>query len=93
MTDLFSQYHNWTPRITDEEIASFLQTNLGRVGSETMITPREIIRDYMTVLNILLQNDDVTFADILKKNSQQTPPPDESGEKPTRKISAEDIKF
>lgn len=93
MTDLFSQYHNWTPRITDEEIASFLQTNLGRVGSETMITPREIIRDYMTVLNILLQNDDVTFADILKKNSQQTPPPDENGEKPTRKISAEDIKF
>jgi hypothetical protein len=29
-----------------------------------MITPREMLRDYMTVLNILLQNDKVSFADI-----------------------------
>ena len=29
-----------------------------------MITPREMLRDYMTVLNILLQNENVRFADI-----------------------------
>jgi hypothetical protein len=26
-----------------------------------MITPREMLRDYMTVLNILMQNPEVTF--------------------------------
>ena len=29
-----------------------------------MITPREMLRDYMTVLNILMQNENVCFDDI-----------------------------
>ena len=30
-----------------------------------MITPREMLRDYMTVLNILMQNPDADFAAIV----------------------------
>ena len=30
-----------------------------------MITPREMLRDYMTVLNILMQNPAAGFADIV----------------------------
>ena len=30
-----------------------------------MITPREMLRDYMTVLNILMQNEDVTFEQVI----------------------------
>ena len=30
-----------------------------------MITPREMLRDYMTVLNILMQNPNVTFEELL----------------------------
>ena len=30
-----------------------------------MITPREMLRDYMTVLNIMMQNENVKFADIV----------------------------
>ena len=30
-----------------------------------MITPREMLRDYMTVLNILMQNENVTFDEIV----------------------------
>ncbi len=93
MTDLFSQYHDWEPRITDEELASFLRESLSRVGGDSMITPREIIRDYMTVLNILLQNPDISFPAILQQK-------EEKGEKPVatpvsapRTIRAEDIDF
>lgn len=32
-----------------------------------MITPREMLRDYMTLLNILLQNEDATFASVVEK--------------------------
>ena len=46
-------------------MAEFLKICLDRAGADTMITPREIIRDYMTVLNILLQNPDTTFADVV----------------------------
>ena len=30
-----------------------------------MITPREMLRDYMTVLNILMQNPDATFEQVV----------------------------
>lgn len=94
MTDLFAQYHAWEPRVTDEEIATFLRADLGRVGSDSMITPREIIRDYMTILNILLQNPDITFADIIAKRKQQEgTAPTASGSSVIKKISATDIEF
>lgn len=65
LTQLYSQNYNWTPRITGEEMVSFLNVCLERAGADSMITPREMLRDYMTVLNILMQNPDVSFSDIL----------------------------
>jgi hypothetical protein len=47
-------------------MADFLSLCLARAGADEMITPREIIRDYITVLNILIQNDDARFEDIVK---------------------------
>ncbi len=62
---LHGQNYSWQPRVTNEDLAAFLKICLARAGADTMITPREIIRDYMTVLNILLQNPDTTFADVV----------------------------
>ena len=38
---------------------------LSRTGADEMITPREIIRDYLTLLNILRDNKDATFSELL----------------------------
>lgn len=65
ITNLHAQNYNWTPRVTDEDMAAFLKICLERAGADTLITPREIIRDYMTVLNILFQNPETTFSDIV----------------------------
>lgn len=64
ITKLHAQAYSWEPRVTTGEQAEFLSTCLSRAGADTMITPREIIRDYMQVLNILLQNPEATFAEI-----------------------------
>lgn len=64
VTKLHGQNYSWTPRITQEEMVEFLKICLSRAGADSMITPREMLRDYMTVLNILMQNKDVCFADI-----------------------------
>jgi hypothetical protein len=32
-----------------------------------MITPREMLRDYLTVLNIIMQNPEASFSDIVGK--------------------------
>ncbi len=69
ITALHAQNYAWTPRVTNENMAEFLKICLERAGADTMITPREIIRDYMTVLNILLQNPDTTFAEVISSGT------------------------
>lgn len=65
MTALHSQYYGHPARITPEEQLEFLRICLSRAGADVMITPREMLRDYMTVLNILMQNPDKSFSDIV----------------------------
>jgi len=65
VTKLHAQNYSWEPRITREEMADFLKICLSRAGADSLITPREIIRDYISVLNILMQNEDATYAAVV----------------------------
>ena len=65
ITNLHAQNYNWEPRVTMDQMQQFLQLCLSRAGADSMITPREMLRDYMTVLHILMQNPDATFETVL----------------------------
>lgn len=74
---LYAEQYHWEPRITEEERVKFLTACLARAGGDSMMTPREILRDYLTVLGILMQNENVSFDTILAKvtgGSGETPP-------------------
>ncbi len=73
LTKLHGQYFSWEPRVTDQDMAEFLRSSLARAGADIMITPREIIRDYMSVLNILLQNPAVSVSEIIKGGAAIAP--------------------
>lgn len=73
LTKLHGQYFSWEPRVTDQDMAEFLRSSLARAGADIMITPREIIRDYMSVLNILLQNPAVSVSEIIKGSAAIAP--------------------
>ena len=64
LASLHGEYHKWNVRVTEENMKTFLMTSLDRTGADTMITPREIIRDFVTLLDLLYTNTDKTFADI-----------------------------
>ncbi len=64
VTALYAQAYGQEPRITDAEKVRFLELCLSRAGADVMMTPREILRDYMTVLNILMQNPEADFATL-----------------------------
>lgn len=66
VTKLYSMNYDWEARITRDEMVEFLNICLEKAGADSMITPREMLRDYMTVLNILMQNEDATFDKIVK---------------------------
>ena len=62
---LHGQNYNWNVRVTTDDMTAFLRLCLARAGADAMITPCEIIRDFCTVLNILCQNPEATFADVI----------------------------
>ncbi|MBR7146516.1 MAG: ATP-binding protein [Oscillospiraceae bacterium] len=74
VTALYAQYYKWEPRITTEDQLAFLKLVLSRAGGDSMMTPREILRDYLTVLNILMQNEDVGFDRIVSRVVSESRP-------------------
>ncbi len=67
ITRLYAEYYNWdaSARVSDEDQLAFLRLCLSRAGADSMITPREMLRDYMTVLDILMQNPEADFARVV----------------------------
>jgi hypothetical protein len=61
--------HGYTPRLSHEDLLYFLTVEYNRVGADTHITPREIIRDFIELLGILHQNPTLNVREILGDNS------------------------
>ncbi len=55
--------------LDDGEAEQFLRDTLSVVGAEEMITPREVIRDFLTVLNLMKDNPGVSFSDIVRRRA------------------------
>lgn len=89
LTKLHGMYYSWEPRVTEEQQAQFLREAVSRTGADTMMTPREMIRDYMSVLNILLQNPSAGFTDVVRSTASQTAAAAEE----TKEISLDDIEI
>ena len=66
---LFGEYSGEVPRITSEQMQEFLALCLSRAGADTMVTPREIIRSYLTLLQLMKGNPTATFRDLLSEDS------------------------
>ena len=66
---IHAQLYNYTPDLSQEELVYFLTVEYNRVGAQTHITPREIIRDFIELANILHQNPQKSVSEILGDNS------------------------
>ena len=71
LRDIHAGLYGYEPILSQEDLVYFLTVEYNRVGAKTHITPREIIRDFIELLNILYQNPDRKAADILGDNSFQ----------------------
>jgi hypothetical protein len=65
LTALYGQYHKIAPAVNMEQMKRFLTFCTERAGADSMITPREITREYLGILDILLQNPNLCFDDLI----------------------------
>ncbi len=69
LRDIHGGLYKYEPVLTHEDLVYFLTVEYNRVGAESHITPREIIRDFIELVNILHQNPEKSVAEILGDNS------------------------
>lgn len=66
LMQIHAGYFGWTPTLAENDLVDFLKIEFGRVGTDTHLTPREVIRDFIELLDILCQNPDANVAELLQ---------------------------
>ena len=69
LADMHAGLYGYQKTITDDDLAKFIKIEYARIGADTNITPREVIRDFIEMLDIVWQNPGTTIEDLL--NSDQ----------------------
>jgi len=71
LRDIYALLYDYNPVLDHDDLIYFLNVEYNRVGADTHITPREIIRDFIELIGILHQNPHRSVAEILGSNSFQ----------------------
>ena len=64
LQQIHAGYFGYQPRFSEEDLVAFLKIEFGRVGADTHLTPREVIRDFIELLDISFQNPDAPLESI-----------------------------
>ncbi|RHB55807.1 MULTISPECIES: ATP-binding protein [unclassified Olsenella] len=73
LADIHAGLFGYQRTITQDELVRFLETEYGRVGADSHLTPREVIRDFVEMLDILSQNPGVTVEQLLGSEQFTSP--------------------
>lgn len=65
LADIHAGLFDYQQTLTQNDLIDFIKIEYGRIGADTNITPREVIRDFIELLNIICQNPQLTIAELL----------------------------
>ncbi|HJD32129.1 MAG TPA: ATP-binding protein [Candidatus Eisenbergiella stercorigallinarum] len=66
LSDMHAGFYGYEKTVGDSELADFIRMEFGRIGADQNITPREVIRDFIELLDLLYQNPSMTPEELLK---------------------------
>ena len=69
LTDIHAQLFDYQPKLTQEDMIAFIKLEFGRIGSDSHITPREVIRDFIELLDIVYQNPQINVDEFINSES------------------------
>ena len=65
LADIHAGLYEYPQIITQQDMIDFIEIEFSRIGADTHITPREVIRDFIEVLDIVYQNPGVKVRQLL----------------------------
>ena len=66
LADMHAGLYGYDRKIGTGDLAAFIQTEYSRIGADEHITPREVIRDFIELLDLLYQHPEQTIAGLLQ---------------------------
>ena len=72
LSDIHAQLFEYQQRITQEDMISFIKLEFSRIGSDSHITPREVIRDFIELLDIVYQNPQINISELISSGTVMT---------------------
>ena len=66
LAGMHADLYSYDQRLTDGDLAAFIKIEYERIGADLNITPREVIRDFIELLDLLYQNPALTVETLLR---------------------------
>lgn len=68
LADMHADLYGYEKKLTDEDFSAFIKVEYGRIGADSHITPREVIRDFIEILDILYQHPERRLEDLFSSD-------------------------
>lgn len=72
LAEIHAELFGYERKISQEENISFIRAEMSRVGADSRITPREVIRDYIELLDMIYQNPGVNINEFIASDAVKT---------------------
>ena len=69
LADIHAGLYEYQQIVTQQDMVDFIEIEFSRIGADTHITPREVIRDFIEVLDIIYQNPGIKVRTLLGSES------------------------
>ena len=66
LADMHAGLYGYGRKLGTDDLAAFIQTEYSRIGADEHITPREVIRDFIELLDLLYQHPEQTLTRLLQ---------------------------
>ena len=68
LADIHADLYDYEKKLSTNDLAGFVKIEFERVGADVNITPREVIRDFIELLDLMYQHKDMSITDLLSSD-------------------------
>lgn len=68
LSHMHSDLYNYQNKLQTEDLEKFIQLEYGRIGADQNITPREVIRDFIELLDLIYQNPNLSLGELMNSD-------------------------
>lgn len=65
LLEIHELHHGWKSNISQTDVQDFMQQMVDRMGAEALLTPREMVKDFLELLSIIRENPGTKMSEIV----------------------------